>query len=471
MKKYLKLILCLAVPLLVWIIPTEWIPIQNLSVIEHRVIALFVMAAIFWVLEPIPVYATSVLIITLELLILSDKCFILFKENPSVPNFGQVLDHRDIMATFASPIILLFLGGFFLAMAATKYRLDINLARVMLKPFGQRPTMIMLGLMIITAFFSMFMSNTATTAMMLAIVMPVLNLFDEGDRGKVGLLLSIPFAANIGGIGTPIGTPPNAIALKYLVGADSISFGAWMAFATPYMIGLLLILWFLFTLMFPFKTKEVNLEIKSQFLTNWKAITVYATFGITIVLWLLGSYHGMNSYVVGMIPVVVFTVTQIINREDLKRISWDVLWLVSGGIALGFAMEESKLSIHLIESIPFATFPPFVILLACTGVTFALANFMSHTATANLILPIVAALGANLTILEPMGGGKMLILATTIASSLSMALPISTPPNAIAYSSGIIQTKDMYKIGLLIGILGLIACYGLMYILNLIGFF
>lgn len=466
-----KLCLCLAAVFFVLAIPSSWIPLDNLSVIEHRVLALFLLAALFWVLEPIPVYATSVLIIVLELVLISDKSFILFKEGPNMENFGTVLSYKAIMATFASPIIMLFLGGFFLAMAATKYRLDINLARVLLKPCGTNPRMIMLGLMIITAIFSMFMSNTATTAMMLAIVTPVLQRFEDDDLGKVGMMLSIPFAANVGGLGTPIGTPPNAIALKYLVGDKSIAFGTWMAFAAPFVICLLAFLWLLLNYMFPPKAKAINLEIKSKFLTGWKAITVYITFAVTILLWLIGSYHGMNSYVVALIPMAVFVVTQIINTEDLKRISWDVLWLVAGGIALGLALEESGLSSNIIKSIPFETFPPFLIVFLCTLVAIIMATFMSNTATANLILPIVAALGGNLTTLDAIGGAQMLILATTFACSLAMSLAVSTPPNAIAYSSGVLKSEHLLKGGIIVGIVGLLGNYGLMYILQMVGFF
>jgi len=469
MNNNVKLGICLAISIFCWLIPSSWIPIENLSLIEHRVVALFILAALFWVFEPIPVYATSVLIIVLELLMISDKSFILFQQTTHSENFGTVLNYKDIMGTFASPIIMLFLGGFFLAMAATKYRLDINLARVLLKPFGNNPRYIMLGLMVITAVFSMFMSNTATTAMMLAIVTPVLGVFEANDRGKIGLMLSIPFAANIGGLGTPIGTPPNAIALKYLVGENTIAFGTWMAFAVPYVIVMLIACWFVLNILFPPKANEVKLEIKSKFLTNWKAITVYITFGLTILLWLFGSYHGMNSYIVAMIPIMVFTVTQIINTEDMRRISWDVLWLVAGGIALGLALEKSGLSQN--DSIPFASFPPYLIVVMCTLVTIIMASFMSNTATANLIMPIVAALGTNLTILEPLGGGVMLILATAFAASLAMTLPVSTPPNAIAYSSGVIQTTHMFKGGMVIGIIGLLGSYALMYILGMIGFF
>ncbi|MGL5371107.1 MAG: SLC13 family permease, partial [Plesiomonas shigelloides] len=220
--------------ILILLAPSDWFMMPGLTTIEQRVIAIFVLAALCWILEPIPIYATSVLIIVLELLLISDKSIWLALPANDELAFGTQLGYQEIMATFASPIIMLFLGGFFLAMAATKYRLDVNLARVLLKPFGRNPRNVMMGLMVVTAVFSMFMSNTATTAMMLSILTPVLAALPAGDRGRVAFALSIPVAANIGGIGTPIGTPPNAVALKYLTGENAISFGEWMMFGVPF---------------------------------------------------------------------------------------------------------------------------------------------------------------------------------------------------------------------------------------------
>lgn len=470
MKKLVKFVIPFLVPILVLLIPRETIPIEGLTINEQRVIALFLMAALCWVLEPIPIYATSVLVIVLELIMVSDKGIYLFRNgDPEV--LGTMLSYKDIMATFASPIIMLFLGGFFLAMAATKYRLDVNLARVLLKPFGKNPAMVMLGLMVITAFFSMFMSNTATTAMMLSILTPVLALFDKKDLGRVAFALSIPVAANIGGIGTPIGTPPNAIALKYLVGDNAINFGAWMSFGVPYVIVMLAIAWVLLKFLFPSERQEINLEIKSRFLKTPKAIVVYLTFAATVLLWLLGGRHGMNSYVVAMIPVAVFSITKIITKEDLKTISWDVLWLVSGGIALGLALDKTGLARHAVESIPFSEFSPYLVVLGATILCLLMANFMSHTATANLLLPIVAALGSSMESLLPLGGSIVLILAVTFAASLGMSLPISTPPNALANATGHVNSGQMAKVGVILGIVGVLLTYVMLFILHQIQFF
>jgi sodium-dependent dicarboxylate transporter 2/3/5 len=462
-----KLLIGILIPLIILFVPLEFFGLEGLTVVEKRIIALFVFAALFWILEPIPIYATSVLIIVIELIFISDKGFKpLIQESD---NLGVLLSYKSILGTFASPIILLFLGGFFLAMAATKFRLDQNLARIMLKPFGTNPRWVMLGLMIITALFSMFMSNTATTAMMLSILAPVLALFPRDDKGKIAFALSIPVAANIGGIGTPIGTPPNAIALKYLTDDSAISFGNWMAFGVPFVIVMLIIGWLLLNTFYKPTAPKLELNIKGKFLKNRKANIVYITFAGTILLWLTDFLHGMNSYVVAMIPVGVFSATKIITKEDLKTISWDVLWLVSGGIALGLALDKSGLAVRLVNSIPFETYSPQFIILMAAMLTMVMANFMSNTATANLLMPIIAALGASVSSLEQLGGVGTIIIAAAISASMGMALPISTPPNALAHGTGFIETKDMAKVGSILAVIGLALALVTAFVIQKIG--
>ena len=187
------------------------------------------------------------------------------RDPSKIKDMGKLLPYQDILTTFASPIIMLFLGGFFLAMATTKYHLDVNLARVFLRPFGESPKFVMLGMMVITAVFSMFMRKTATTALMITIVTPVLRLFPNDDLGRTGLVLCIPLAANIGGIGTPIGSPPNAVAMKYLVGEQAISLGGWMTFGVPFSISLLAIAWILLVTLLPSKKERIKFIIESEF--------------------------------------------------------------------------------------------------------------------------------------------------------------------------------------------------------------
>ncbi|WP_456297262.1 SLC13 family permease [Vibrio sp. AK197] len=469
MRLSIKYWLPIVIPIVVLCLPLSAFPFNGITVLQQRVIAIFLLAALCWVLEPIPIYATSVVIILLELLMLSNKGVVFLRLEQGQPHFGQLLDYHDVMATFASPIIMLFLGGFFLAMAATKYRLDVNLARVLLRPFGHNPKYVMLGLMLITAIFSMFMSNTATTAMMLSILTPVMALFAPKDPGKVAFALCIPVAANIGGIGTPIGTPPNAIALKYLVGDNLISFGEWMVFGVPFVVVMMALAWGLLNSLYPAKQRSIELSIKGKFLKTPKAYVVYITFGLTILLWLMGDLHGMNSYTIALIPVAVFSLTGIINKEDLKKISWDVLWLVSGGIALGLALDQTGLASLVVNSIPFDQYSPYVVLFGAALLCLLMANFMSHTATANLLMPIMAALGASMTSLAPLGGEVTMILVVTFAASLGMSLPISTPPNALAHATGHIESRQMVKVGATLGCVGVVLSFVMVWILHAVG--
>ena len=464
-----KALICVAVPLLVLWLPMNQV-LQGIDVVQVRMLAIFTLAVLCWVLEPIPIFATSVLLIGLELLLISDKGPIWFRDPSRIEEMGKLLPYQDILSTFASPIIMLFLGGFFLAMAATKYRLDVNLARVFLRPFGESPKFVMLGMMVITAVFSMFIMNTATTALMITIVTPVLRLFPNDDLGRMALVLCIPLAANIGGIGTPIGSPPNAVAMKYLVGEQAISFGGWMTFGVPFSISLLAIAWILLVTLLPSKKERIKLIIE-KFRRTPRAWVVYICFALTILLWLRGSLHGMNSYVVAMIPVAVFLVSGVIGKQDLKNLSWDVLWLISGGIALGLGLESTGLSHTLVANIPFAELSPLVIVVMATVMGLLMSTFISNTATANLLLPIMATLGATVSTLGEIGGSKLLVLLVTFSCSIAMALPVSTPPNAMAYATGLLANRQLLQIGALISGIGLVASYLLAMLLWQIGFF
>ena len=485
MSRYWKLLIGIVIPLLTLWLPTDAVGaalhLDGLTLVQHRVLAIFLFAVLFWVLEPIPVFATSVSIIVLELVLISNRAAKPFAFDGNGDLHSGLINYKAIMGTFASPIILLFLGGFFLAMAATKYRLDTNLARVMLKPFGTQPRYVLLGLMGITAVFSMFMSNTATTAMMLTILVPVLKNLPRNDRGSTAFVLGIPFAANIGGMGTPIGTPPNAVAQKYLTSgvaladgatADwSISFGGWMLFAVPYVIIMLTVAWALLLMLYPVETEEIKVSMRGKFLRTREAIVVYITFAATIILWLCGSsLHNMTSHIVAMIPVAIFCATGIVTREDLKTMSWDVLWLVSGGVALGLALGTTGLSEVLVATIPFQEMGLVAIVIAAALLGTLMSTFMSNTATANLMLPIMAALGVSLAA-SGSKTGMVLILGVTFACSLAMAMPISTPPNALAHATRYVNTGDLARSGVIIGVVGILLTFGMLWIMNASSFF
>lgn len=469
-KKIIGLAISVILTLIAWFTPLESFGIPGLTIIEQRVIALFVFAACMWISEAIPIWTTSVLVLVLMLLTTSDSMFNFMRVDD--PTFGTPIGNKALMASFADPTIMLFMGGFVLAITATKYKLDAALAKVMLAPFGTRSEFVLLGFLLVTGVFSMFMSNTATAAMMLAILTPVLSSLPANGKGKIALALAIPVAANIGGIGTPIGTPPNAIAkgnLENLLGIN-IGFGDWAMIMIPLALVILLIMWFVLIKLFPFSQKNIKIEIEGEFEKSPKAYIVYITFALTILLWVTDKLTGVNSNVVALIPFAVFSVCGIFTKEDLRLIDWDVLWLVAGGFALGIGLDKTGLAQHLVNAIPFNTWSPMVVILGSGLLCIVMSTFMSNSATAALLIPILAAVGSGMQQeLLPYGGVKTLIIGLALSASFAMALPISTPPNALAYAKGFIQQKDMALVGIIVGVISMILGYTLLVFVGKMG--
>ena len=461
--KYCVLLpIVLIVTIFLWAVPTSFFGIDALTATQQRVIALFVFAALMWIFEIIPNWTTSLLVIVISLLTVSNKGLGFL----CTPNAGKLVPYKDLMASFADPVVMLFLGGFVLAIMAEKYGLDVTLARVLLKPFGKKPKSVLLGFLIVISVFSMFMSNTATAAVMLAFLAPVLAVLPSDDRGRVGLALAIPIAANIGGIGTPIGTPPNATAVKFLAEAGSdVSFVTWMAHMVPYVVIMIVFAWFLLQIFFPFKAKEVVLEIpENKKAKDWKYYATWIIFVGTILLWMTEAIHKVNSNVVALIPLALFTMLGIFTKDDIKLINWSVLWLVAGGFALGTCLQGTGLAKVLIEAIPFGSMSVVLVLVIAGLVCYFLSNFISNSATAALLIPILIVVAegmadpaaANNASFIALGGTKAMIIFIATCASIAMCFPISTPPNAIAASTGLVETKDMSKIGIIIGVVGFV---------------
>ena len=470
-SRAIRLIIAAVVALLIWCLPVEnWI--DGLTIIQKRTLAIFIYAILMWLFEAVPAWTTSVMVVVLLLFTTSNSSLVFF-ENAAPEALGTQTSYKSLLHCFADPIIMLFIGGFVLAIAASKTGLDLFLARVMLKPFGKNPKWVLLGFLMVTGVFSMFLSNTATAAMMLTFLGPVLKALPADGKGKTALALAIPIAANVGGMGTPIGTPPNAIALKYMseIGIE-IGFGQWMLFMIPFTLLLLFLAWVMLLKLFPFKAKEINLNIEGELKKDWRSVVVYITFICTVLLWVLDKATGVNANVVAMLPVGVCAIIGVLTKRDLEEISWSVLWMVAGGFALGVGLQETGLAQTLIDVIPFGSWPALIMVIGSGLICYAMANFISHTATASLLVPILAVVGASVAgNLAPLGGVSTLLVGVAIGSSLGMVLPISTPPNAIAASTGMIEQKEMVKTGLIMGILGLVIGYVMLIVLGSAGFF
>lgn len=468
---WIKLAISVFVLLFFWIVPASSYGLTNITVVEQRVIAVFAFAFAMWVTEAVPSWTSSVLVIVLLLLTCSNGSISFLKVEGV-----KMISYKSLMYAFADPTIMLFLGGFVIAAVASKMGVDVQLAKALLKLFGKKSEFVLLGFLLVTGLFSMFISNTATAAMMLTFMAPVLRHMPVDGKGKIALAMAIPIGANIGGTATPIGTPPNAIALKFLNDPEGlnlgIGFGDWFGVMFPYALVLLLIAWALLMLLFPFKKKTIELVLEGETKHGWQLTVTYITMAVTIFLWMFDKVTGLNANIVAMIPIAIFCVTGIFTKEDLNQINWSVLWLVAGGFALGTALYETGLDKHLIEAIPFQTWSPIVLIIAASVVCWILSNIIANTAAANLLIPVMVTLAVGMReMLVPFGGETTMLLSVTLAASLAMCLPISTPPNAIAYSTGMIETKDMMKVGVIMGVIGLVLAISMLVVIGKLGYF
>ena len=415
---------------------TMFLPIQGLSLAGKRALGVFMFAALCWITEVIPIAATGGIVVGLLAFLL-----------PPVLNGVSV---RTFYAAFSAPVIVLFAGGYFIAAAVQKYRMDGIFTAWILRRTGTEPKMVLGGMMFAAAFLSMWMSNTATTALMIAVALPVVRKIKD-DPFSVALLLGIPFAANVGGIATPIGTPPNAIAIEFLADAGKkISFGQWFMWGFPITLVMTVIIWYLLRIFFQPKVKEIKFETRDiKFTTNHKIVAI--TFAVTAILWFTEKLHGVSTSLVAMLPPAVFLITGVLTRQDIKTsVGWDILILVAGGIALGTGMKVSGLSEWILTTFHLKALSPVVVILLFGILSLALSSFMSHTAATNLLIPLAISVGTSVS---------QVVVMTALVSSCAMIFPVSTPPNAIAYGSGMIKSSDMNKAGVVIALIGFILNY------------
>ncbi len=423
---------------------------------------IFLLAAGFWIFEVIPGHATSILIILSEILLFSNPGKWEFLK-PYHPGPGKSPAPAIFLASLADSAVILFLGSFALAKACVKVGVDRWLANRVLPYFGTSPKFVLLGLMCITAMISLWMSNTATASLMIALVFPLLTVLDTGEKFRKAILIGIPFAANLGGIGTPIGSPPNVIAFANLKNqgyGDFISFGTWMLVAIPLLLILLFTAWFWLLRAFP-ASEGLSISLRYETMedsgSQKKLRFVLVGFFFTVVLWLSESFHGIPAGVVALVPLFLFTAVGILESADLRALEWDVLILVAGGIALGTGIEKSGAGIWFGELIGAQAGPgeSFWVLGIFFSIGLFLSTFLSNTATANLLVPLALPVA---TLLQPGNESYavQLVLGSALGASLAMSLPVSTPPNAVAYAVGGFEIRDMAKVGVKIGLLGLV---------------
>jgi len=431
----------------------------------NSVIAVALWMVIWWITEAVSISVTALLPLVLFPIM-------------------NIMSITDVGANYGSPIIFLFFGGFVLALALEKVNLHKRIALNIIKITGTTPNKVVLGFMIATASLSMWISNTASTVVMLPIAMSVIGLLIDDKDGytkndqnfSLSVMLGIAFSANAGGIATVIGTPPNSVMIGLLENEYNIeiSFLKWMTLGLPFSIILLIISYVvLVKWMFPnrqlqFKaSKEViNSELKKLGPISGKEKMVLVIFGITVFLWIFRTLInkifpglGLSDTIISMLAAIsLFAVPYNIRRgdfiikwNDTQKLAWGILILFGGGLALAKGMSVS--GIVDIVSNAIATSDISILFTASLLIILMLfmTELMSNVALVAVLAPVVAgiAIGLNIPIIY-------LLIPVTIASSCAFMLPMATPPNAIVFASGYIKVHQMAKVGIILNLIAVI---------------
>ncbi len=407
-----------------------------------------------WFTEAIPPFAVGILILVY---------LVYFLGSPVLDS--EAVDVSKYVNTWSSPVIWLLLSGFFLAESLKKCRMDTAILRWLLSRIPSRPSMVLLGLMLLTMTGSMIMSNTATTAMVLATVVPLCRNLGKEEPFSKAILLGIPSAAAVGGMGTIIGTPANAIAVGALhASGTEVSFGMWMIYGIFPAIFLTIALWRFLLYRFPTKRRKVEMassvsdtELEDDPGKMAKRITVI-TLLLTVGLWMSTPFTNLSVAAIAALPLVSLTVSGVINATDLQRMPWDTLMLVSGGLALGLALQETGLAERFVGGLDGISLPLIPMVFLLSMFTMALSNVMSNTAASTIIVPLaILLLPAN---------AEFAAVAIALSASTALFLPVSTPPNALAYATGMLEQSDFRATGFLIGFFGPALVIGWTYLMQ-----
>ncbi|MCP5046255.1 MAG: SLC13/DASS family transporter [bacterium] len=433
------------------------------------------LMALWWITETLPLAVTALLPL------------ILF------PAFG-IMDGKAVSNEYVNHIIFIFIGGFMVALAMERWDLHKRLALRILMMFGIHPRFILLGFMVATAFLSMWISNTATTMMMLPIAIAIILKLDDVlgkervRRFSIGVLLGIAYSASVGGIATLIGTPPNLVLLKVFSSSfpnePEISFAKWFFFAFPISIVFLVIVWLVLSWIFC-REKGINVD-KQIFADQYKALgpvsfeekVVLIDFFILLLLWIFRADIRIGEFTIpgwsNLFPEAKFindgtvSVTmafllfmipskngsgnggRIMDWKTAKKLPWDIVLLFGGGFALAGGFKAGGLSAWLGNQLVGlgSLHPVLIILCICLLITF-LTELTSNLATAQIFLPILAALAVSMKV-NPL----LLMIPAILSCSCAFMLPVATPPNAIVFGSGRLHVSEMARVGILLNLIG-----------------
>ena len=412
-----------------------------------------------WATEAIPPFAVGLLIFVFLVFALGG----LYREID--PENATIMVQKYVQ-TWANSVIWLMLGGFFIAEAMRKVGLDLSLFKMAISRFGTKPRYILLGIMLVTAIFSMIMSNTATTAMMIAAITPFLDTLERNAPFGKALLIGIPAAASLGGMGTIIGSPPNAIAVDAL-NNHGIEFGflEWATIGFPVALILVFLFWLFLIKKYVPKISSIDLQflnkpnvIEDSSFFKLKKKAVLLILFLTLALWLTSNLHKIPPSAISLLPITLLTMFRIVSGDDVRKLPWDTLILVAGGLSLGLAIKETQLAQHYVTLLSSYEFDFYLLAIVFSLLTVICSNFMSNTATTTILIPIAIVLVSQ--------DVEVLPIVIGLSASAALFLPVSTPPNAIAYSTGKLNLKDFRQGGIVAGIIGPIVIVGLVLLLN-----
>lgn len=441
------------------------LPITFISEKADSVIAVALWMVIWWISESVNIAVTALLPL------------ILF------PLTG-VMPIASVGNNYGSPIIFLFFGGFVLALALEKVNLHKRIALNIIRVTGNTPEKVVLGFMIATAFMSMWISNTASTVVMLPIGISVIKLliddvdgFTKGDKNfALCIMLGIAFGANAGGIATVIGTPPNSVLIGLLENqyGIQISFLKWMTFGFPFtivMVGLcyvVLVKWMFpcSDIQFTSSANLISVELKKLGIISKEEKRVLIIFAITVFLWITRTVINklfpelrlsdtaislIGAISLFAIPLNVKKGNFILKWSDTEKLAWGILLLFGGGLALAKGMDSSGLVSVITEVIQSGEFNSTITVSLLILLILFMTELMSNVALISVLAPVVAgiAIGLDIPILN-------VLIPVTMASSCAFMLPMATPPNAIVFASGYVKVKEMVKAGIILNIFAVV---------------
>ncbi|UCH57246.1 MAG: DASS family sodium-coupled anion symporter [Candidatus Bathyarchaeota archaeon] len=430
----------------------------TLNADERSALVLLIVAAGLWTSEVVPLTATSLLI-------------------PLLQSLLGIQSFKAALSPFFDPVVMLLLGGFLLAIAVEKNDIDEYFAHEIISRVRADSRVVVLVLMLTTAFLSMWISNTASTALMLTMALRMTERVrdERGNFSKI-LVLGIAYSATVGGLSTLVGTTTCAMAagfLKELIGYE-ITFLGWMFFGLPVALLMILVIWLVLFILFPTDVRQIeDIGFERKELSRKQKLTLIV-FVSSILLWLSGRLpepialaigwpgHGLSSSVVAAIIAVLLLFTGLIGEMDIPRANWSVLLLIGGGLSLGGALEASGLVGRISEALRYFTGggSNLVIIALMAVFSLGISIVASNTASAGIFLPIAIGLGASTGV-----GPVILAVVVGISTSLDFMLPVGTPPNAIAYSTGRVTMLEMIKSGLILDLVGAVIVITLAYLL------